>query len=158
MRSQKSVVLHEPFASPGDAAPKRKDGYVQLDGEPTPRRHGFLVLAFIATFVALLFLPEFRRGLGVSLFWLWIVPVCTPPLVGTLFLLLTYGATCFWRPNNGALNWNTAAYLQALGAAALALIGGPLIASIAHHRVLSFELPEASVAVPVVRVVGLWVR
>ena len=81
--------------------------------------------------------------------------MCTPPLVGTLFLLLTYGATCFWRPNNGALNWNTAAYLQALGAAALALIGGPLIASIAHHRVLSFELPEASVAVPVVRVIGL---
>ena len=66
--------------------------------------------------------------------------MCTPPLVGTLFLLLTYGATCFWRPNNGALNWNTAAYLQALGAAVLALIGGPLIASIAY-RVLSFELP-----------------
>ena len=83
MRSQKSVVLHEPFASPGDAAPKRKDGYQPLDGEPTPRRHGFLLLAFIATFIALLFLPEFRRGLGVSLFWLWIVPVCTPPLVGT---------------------------------------------------------------------------
>ena len=37
-----------------------------LDGEPTPRRHGFLLLAFIATFVALLFLPEFRRGLGVG--------------------------------------------------------------------------------------------
>ena len=154
MRSQKSVVLHEPFASPGDAAPKRKDGYQPLDGEPTPR-HGFLLLALVATFVALLFLPEFRRGLGV----LALLAVDRPgvhaaarrhalpaPHVRRHVLLAA---------NNGALNWNTAAYLQALGAAVLALIGGPLIASIAHHRVLSFELPEASVAVPVVRVIGL---
>ena len=72
MRSQKSVVLHEPFASPGDNTAKRSTtGYQPLNGEPTPRRHGFLILALVATFVALLFLTEFRRGLGVSLFWLW---------------------------------------------------------------------------------------
>ena len=101
--------------------------------EPTPRRKGLLpLLLLLSAAFAWIVHPEVRAATFGTLWWLFILAIGVPALAGVLVLVCTWVLTVIVRPNTlGPIDWYTAAWLQGLAAAVLALLASPLVNELA---------------------------